>query len=354
MVSLRLKNIRYKLLRNGLDGMILTFPANITYLTDYPSRDSCFLICKQGSFYFTDSRYILEAKKALKGIAQLKEIKGSVFKLIADTCRRQGLKNIGFEESHLSFAEFRRLREELKKNIKLTPTRGLIEESRQLKSAAELEKIKNAVRITGQAFEFLEKTITCGMTEIELVAELERFIRYHGASGSAFDVIVASGPNSSFPHHIPSERKIKKNELVLVDMGTEFMGYKSDLTRVFFLDKINSLTRRIYKIVLEAQGRAIKMLRPGVRIADVDAVSRNYIAQKGLGKFFGHSLGHGVGLEVHEAPRISGKEKGRLLAGMVFTLEPAVYLPGKFGIRIEDMLLVTKNKCEVLSGFIHK
>ena len=350
----RLANLCLKLERQSLDGLIVSSPANITYLTEIPSRDSLLLVSQKENFYFTDSRYIEEVKESLRGCATVKEINGSIFKLIADTCKSKVFKKIAFEERNLSYGEYKSIRKELKNYIKLIPTHGLIEELRQIKEPQEVKKIKKAIQITGQALEFIAKLIAPGKTELELVAELERFIRYKGATNSAFDIIVAAGANSSLPHHISSQRKIKPDEPVLVDMGIEFMGYKSDLTRVFFSDKINGLFRKIYATVLEAQAKAIKLIRPAVKIGEIDAASRKHIAAGGFGKFFGHSLGHGVGIEIHEEPRICAKEKEILLPGMVFTVEPGIYLPGKFGVRIEDMVLVTDEACEVLSGAIHK
>jgi len=192
------------------------------------------------------------------------------------------------------------------------------------------------------------------MKEVEIVAELERFMRYAGARAEAFDLIVASGPNSSQPHHLSGNRKLRNNEPVLIDLGVEYEGYKSDLTRVFFLGKINILARKAYKAVLEAQDLAIKMVKPGVKLAEIDKVARDYLAKNGYAGRFGHNLGHGFGLEVHEEPRIGPHSQGLTEPGMVFTVEPGVYLPGKFGIRIEDMVLVTGKGCEVLSGSLHK
>jgi Xaa-Pro aminopeptidase len=240
------------------------------------------------------------------------------------------------------------------REIKLVPTHGLVEEPRQIKAAEELKKIKKATQITIKALKFIKNIILPGKKEIEIAAELEHFIRYNGGGGSAFDIIVASGPNSSFPHHITSQRRIKNNELVLVDLGVEYQGYKSDLTRVFFLGKINLLIRRIYDIVRSAKDKAIKEIRPGVPIRKIDASARQYITKMGYGSFFSHSLGHGIGLEVHEAPSISAKEKSQLKAGMVFTVEPAIYLPNKFGIRLEDMVLVTEEGGKIISGAFNK
>jgi Xaa-Pro aminopeptidase len=353
-MNLRIKNIYTKLERQNLDGIIVSLPANITYLTKYPSRDSYLLVSKKENIYFTDSRYIEEAKSALKGIANLKKVNGLVFKLIADTCLTLRLKRVAFEERNLAFAEYRKIREGVSRKIVLVPTHSLIEELRQIKESEELQNIRNAIAITAKAFKFIKNLIAPGKREIEVVGEVERFIRYEGASGVSFDIIVASGLNSSFPHHISSQRKLKDNEPVLVDIGVEYLGYKSDLTRVFFLGRIDTLTQKIYDIVLEAQISAIEKIKPGENAAEIDKAGRGYITQNGFGEFFGHNLGHGIGLEVHESPYISGKEKNAVRPGMVFTVEPAIYLPDKFGIRIEDMVLVTKDGCEVLSGAINK
>jgi len=350
----RIKNIYAQLEQENLDGLIVSSPANISYLTKFISRDSYLLASKKGNIYFTDSRYIEEVKPALIGIATLSKSNGSVFKLIADACLSLGLRRVGFEERLLPFAEYKKIVQGVNKKVALVPTHSLIEELRQIKDSEELEKIKKALAITGKAFKFMENFISPGKREIEVVGELERFIRYQGATGSSFNIIVASGPNSSFPHHLPSQRKLKNNEPVLLDMGVDYLGYKSDLTRVFFLGKIKVQIQRIYDIVLEAQNKALKKIKPNEFIAEIDKVSRQYIAKRGFGKFFGHNLGHGVGLEVHEEPRISGEENNILKPGMVFTVEPAIYLPNKFGVRIEDMVLVTKKGCEVLSGAVHK
>jgi len=349
-----LKTIFSGLQQEDLDGLLISLPSNVTYLTVYPSRDSYLLISKKECVYFTDSRYLEEARSYLAKNITLKEINGSVFKLIAENCLRIGLKRVGFEERHLPFAEYKKIKEELQGKAKLMPTHGLIEQLRQIKAPEEIEKIKKAIHITAQALEYIQDYLAPGRKEIEVVGELERFIRFHGASNSAFDIIVASGPNSSFPHHIPGTRKLQNNEPVLIDIGIDYQDYKSDLTRVFFLGKISSLVRTVYDIILEAQDRAIKGVRPAVQIKKIDALARQFITRKGYGKFFGHSLGHGVGLDVHEEPPISPYNQNTLKPGMLFTIEPAIYLPGKFGIRTEDMVLVTQKGCVNLSGPVNK
>lgn len=352
-MNARIKNIYASLRKHKLDGFIVSSPANITYLTKYASRDSYLLVSVKRNVYFTDSRYTEEAGQGLKGVAEIEKINGSAFKLIAASCNRLRLKHIGFEERHLTFGEYYKIKENLARAA-FVPVANLIEDPRQVKDAAELKQIRKAVEIAVYALKYIKKFIFPGRKEIEVAAELERFIRYQGAQGTAFSIIVASGPNSSRPHHISSQRVIKNNEPVLVDIGAEYNGYKSDLTRVYFLGKIISLYKEIYDIALYAQAQAIKEIRPGVDIKEIDGTARKFISKKGFGEFFGHALGHGIGLEVHERPGISGKSVSKLKAGMVFTVEPGIYLPGKFGARIEDMVLVTRKGCEVLSGSLNK
>jgi len=353
-MDLRLKNIYTSLEQEHLDGLIVSLASNISYLSRFHSRDSYLLVSRKENVYFTDSRYTEEAKQMLKNTAVLKKTNGSVFKIIADACLNLRLRRVGFEERHLPFAEYKKIKEGLPKTTHLVPTHGLIEESRQVKDDKEIEKIRKALGITESALKFIKGYLSPGKKEIEVAAELERYIRYKGASRAAFDIIVAAGPNSSFPHHIPSQRRLKNNEPVLIDLGVDYQGYKCDLTRVFFLGKINGLVAKVYNIVLEAQRLAIEAVKPAQRIAEIDAAARQYITHKGYGGFFGHNLGHGVGLDIHEEPHISASEYSATRPGMVFTVEPAVYLPNKFGVRIEDMVLVTKKGCEVLSGAINK
>jgi len=337
-----------------LDALLVSSSANISYLTDYPSRDSWLLVSPKEQVFITDSRYTQEAKKRLAGFTVSEINNSSAWSTIGGLCRALKIGCLGFEDRYLSYAEYTRIRKAIPKDTGFCPASGMVEDLRQVKSGREIEKIRKALGITVAAFRFADKLLKPGMREIEVAGELERFIRFHGARASSFDMIVASGPNSGFPHHLTSERKLKANEPVLIDMGVDYQGYKSDLTRVFFLGKIDTLTARIYRIVLEAKKRAIAGIRPDVAAGQIDSLARTYIEEKGFGKFFGHGLGHGVGLEVHEAPHIGKKQTTQLVPGMVFTVEPAIYLPHKFGMRLEDMVLVTGKGSEVLSGTLNQ
>ncbi|MDD5348218.1 MAG: Xaa-Pro peptidase family protein [Candidatus Omnitrophica bacterium] len=339
--------------KQHIDVLLITSSANISYLTGYPSRDSWLLVSADKCFYLTDSRYGEEAKQCLKGIC-VEQVDCKLFARLGDICRKLNAGCVGFEERFLSYAEYTHIRKALPESAGLVPTVGLVEELRRIKTAAEILAIRQATAIAVKAFRFACSIARPGLREVELAGEMERFIRFHGAACASFPIIVASGPNSSYPHHLTSERKLKEREPVLIDLGVEYKGYKSDLTRVILLGKIKPSIRRIYDIVLEAQARAIAAVRPHAAAGDIDRAARDYIAQKGFGGCFGHGTGHGIGLEVHEEPRIGTKQTVKLQPGMVFTVEPAIYLPGQFGIRLEDMVLVTEKGRKVLSGALDK
>jgi len=351
-VNPRLKKILFKFPVEKIDGLLVTNTANVSYLTEFDTADSWILISPKRSFYITDFRYVEQVKRDLKGIS-LQQFKGNIFKTVFQLCRSLRVKRLGFDGQSLNFAEYQKLKHILGARVELKQTQSLVESLRQIKEPKELQKIKQAIAITSQAFDFLKKAIIPGRREEDIAIALEWFIRRKGAK-LAFPPIIASGINSVFPHAKISGKKLRENELITVDIGVDFEGYKSDLTRVFFLGKIPLFCRKIYQIIREAQTRAMSAIYPGQTVNKIDGLARNYIKQKGLGKFFGHSLGHGVGLEVHERPKISSREKTPIEAGMVFTIEPGIYLPGKFGVRVEDMVLVKENGCEVLSAFIHK
>ncbi|MFA5362558.1 MAG: aminopeptidase P family protein [Candidatus Omnitrophota bacterium] len=342
-----------KLKTAELDALIISSPQNISFLTGYQSRDSFLLLSGKEKTYLTDSRYTAEAKKHLRGYT-VRETKGGLAATLLELSRIFKLKRIGFEEKYTNYAAYKYLKKIFKHTVTLTGVPSWVEELRQVKTPEELKEIKKAVQITIAAFTYIKKFIKAGKKELEIAGELERFIRYNGASGASFDIIVAAGANSSFPHHLTSARVIKRDEPVLIDMGIERNGFKSDLTRVFFSGKINSLENKVYGIVREAQERAIRKIKPGIPVSEIDAAARQYIAERGYGKNFLHSLGHGIGREVHEAPAISEKNKAILKPGMVLTIEPGIYLARAFGIRIEDMVAVTKNGMKVLSKKLPK
>lgn len=349
----RLNKVYLELRKLCLDGFFVTSSTNISYLTEYPTRDAYLLTTPQKNFIFTDFRYLEEYKKNLKNFTIIK-INDSVFDSLKELVIKNKIKKLGFESSKIFYKEFKLLKEKLGLSVELAETTDIVENLRQIKEKNELEKIKKAIDITIEAFNFAKKILIPGIKELDLAAEIERFIRYKGAVGSAFDIIITSGPRTSLPHAITSSKRLSDNEPILIDMGVSIDGYKSDLTRTLFLGKISPEFIKSYSFVRNAQEEALKKIKPGVSCSYIDSLARNYLAKKGIGSFFGHSLGHGIGLAVHENPLISSKNKQILKENMVFTIEPAIYLPEKFGIRIEDMVLVTKKGYKVLSGSLNK
>mgnify|MGYP001586179161 FL=1 len=348
----RLNSFREKLKNSSLDGFLVSQEANVSYLSRFSAHDSYLLFSKSKVYFITDFRYLEEARKSLKNI-EVFQYK-NLFKDVSALVKELKIKRLGFEARGLTYAEYAKIKDGLGEKTKFLDTFNIVESLRQIKSRDELKKIRAAVDIAVSAFRFIKGYLRPGLTEPEVAGELERFIRQKGAEAGSFKIIVSSGTNSCFPHAGITKRRLCKNDMVLVDMGAEINGYKSDLTRVFFLGKITAIQRKVYQIVREAQVKAIEAIRPGVAISVVDDIARAHIAGFGYGSFFGHSLGHGIGLEVHEEPSISNKNNAIIREGMVFTVEPGVYLPGKFGIRIEDMVLVTKKGFEVLSGVLDK
>ena len=347
-----LEQLYIVLKNNHLDGLIISHQPNITYLTDYLSADSYLLITKKKNFFITDSRFYQQARHFLNGF-NIKLGGNCIFKTIAKLAQGLKIRRLGFESSNLDVAQYRQIKKYLS-SICFVSTHGLIEELRKIKKLEEIAKIKMSVGIAAQALKYVRKIIRPGLSEIEIAAELERFIRYNGARTTSFETIVAFGTNSAFPHHLTSRKKLKKYECILIDIGVDYQHYKSNLTRTFFLGRIPSKFSEIYEIVRQAQTQAIKEIKPGVRLCEIDKSARQYIAKHGYGGFFAHNLGHGIGLEIHEQPFISKNYKQLTEVGMVFTVEPAIYLPGKFGVRIEDDILVTKRGCEVLSDTLNK
>ena len=334
----------------GIDAFLVTKDVNITYLTGFNASESWLLVTPKQSFYITDFRYILEAEKGLKGIA-IKKYDRSMFEAVFELAKDVRLKRIGFDDRHLSLAAFKQLQKNCPKGIDLIGLSDVVEIIREIKEKKEVDAIRDCLKLHHRAIKFLRGVIKPGLTEEDVLGKLEDYVKARHA-GFSFPSIIASGPNSCFPHAHVSRRKIKNNEPVLIDTGIDINGYKSDLTRMVLLGKIPALVSEVTEIVKDAQRKAIAVIKAGVPVSAADQEARNHFKKFDLEQYFGHSLGHGVGLEIHESPRLSVKSPAVFKAGMVVTVEPAVYIPDqgrKFGVRIEDMVLVTKEGCEVLS-----
>ncbi|MBQ8209005.1 MAG: aminopeptidase P family protein [Clostridia bacterium] len=333
------------------DSALIVTPENRRYFTDFPSSDGILVVTRQGSIFFTDSRYIEAAQKTIT-CCEVAEGK-KVYEQIRDFLNANNVKNIAVEQSGITLAQF----ENLKKNENLKAFELLSDNSldkaisalRQVKSADEAERIKAAQRIAEKAFEHILDFIKVGRTEREIQLELDFFMLRNGAEALSFDTIAVSGVNSSMPHGVPSDKRIENGDFITMDFGAVVDGYHSDMTRTVAVGFVTDKQREVYETVLYAQENALSVLRAGVACADADKAARDVIASKGYGEFFGHGTGHGVGIEIHEKPNLSPRSDATLQIGNVVTVEPGIYLPSEFGVRIEDMALITENGYENLT-----
>ncbi|PKM92626.1 MAG: hypothetical protein CVU80_02385 [Elusimicrobia bacterium HGW-Elusimicrobia-4] len=320
-----------------MDGFVSFNPSNIFYLTGFRTENSFVFVSRKDIILVVSKVNYPSAKKYVNCKIQIAT--DSFF-------RRYKNQKIGFDNG-ISVARLEKLKKI--KGVRFESCSGFVEDLRLIKDQSEIEKIKTACKISQKAIEHSEKKLKIGITEKELADELEYFLRRNGAEKSAFDIIVASGKNAADPHHKPTNRKIQKNDIVIIDLGCVCEGYNSDLTRTFFLGKINKYAENVFEIVKEAQKKAISVIKDGATCKEVDFAARNFINKNGFGKYFVHGTGHGVGIDIHEEPSVSAKSKMVLKAGMVVTVEPGIYIPDRFGVRIEDTVLVTKSGCEVLT-----
>lgn len=327
----------------GVNAALVITASNTFYLSGYESTNCRILITNDKDYFFTDMRYLEEAKNAIGDrfevlLGGVEEIKG-----IADDL---GIKALGVEEN-VSYGEYRSL-EELFKGIEFVAVDEAFSKIRAIKTEREISLIKTAQSVTETAFNEILPFIKEGVTEIEIAARLEYIMLKNGCE-LAFDSIVAFGENGSKPHAHRSERKLRRGEFVTMDFGAKYKGYCSDMTRTVALGAVDERKARAYNAVLEANKLAEKAIKIGEKCCDIDAVARNYLAKFSLDKFFSHSLGHSVGVDIHEMPAFSPRCEEVLKEGMIITVEPGVYLEGDFGLRIEDMALVTKSGAEILT-----
>jgi Xaa-Pro aminopeptidase len=340
----RLKGIRAGIARLKADCLIVTKPANVTYVTGFMGEDSWAVVLPRGVILVTDSRYSEQAASQCRlcGIVVRKD---AMAKAVAGLLRNRGGIKVAAVEKSTSIAEFGELRKHLPCRVKAVEK--VVESARRTKDVGEIAAIRAAAKIAGRAFERAFRRVRAGLTENEVAGVIDFEIRRAGGRNS-FDTIVAFGPNASRPHHQPTARKLRKNDTVLIDFGVRHKGYCCDITRCFAVGKPTRFFNKVYAVVNEARLAALAMVGAGVEIKRVDAAAKAVIRKYGL-PVYGHGTGHGLGLEVHETPSVSAKSEGILQAGDVITIEPAVYIPGRLGLRIEDDVLVTKDGCVVLS-----
>jgi len=344
---MRLERLRQAFEKEGLDAILITRPENQRYLSGFTGGEGALVITPQKALLLTDFRYFEQVAEEAPGF-ELVKVKDKMAPVLKRLLKELEIKSFGFESTHLPFAQYQEWKKATR-GITWVPTKEIVETLRMIKDEDELAKIRKAISITDMAYDYICDFIEPGMSEKQVAWELESYMRTHGAEGVAFPFIVAAGPNGAKPHAVPQERPIQKGEPVVLDMGGRVDGYNSDLTRTICLGEPGKKLQEIYDVVLRAQLAAEEQARPGMQGQEVDAIARNIIAEAGYKEYFGHGLGHGVGLAVHENPGVASTSATTLEPGMVCTIEPGIYLTGWGGIRIEDTVLCQEDGIEVLS-----
>jgi Xaa-Pro aminopeptidase len=354
-LKVRQKSVRDAMKTLGLDGLLLTHPPDLAYLTNFTGDDSIGLITEKDFFLVTDFRY-KEQAEIEAGWLKVSMREGKMSDALATVLSDAKLKKVGFEANFTTVGQADAIQTSLKEHkngtpLELVPLENVMTNIRKVKDDTEVDLIRKSVAVAEEAFEAIRPEIEAGQTENYLAGMLVLELRSRGASNSSFPVIVAAGANSSLPHYRPGESLIQRDQPLLIDWGALFKGYCSDLTRTLMIGRVSPRIKEIYKVCYDAQRAAIKFMRPGVTTLQADRVARDVIEKAGYGKEFGHGLGHGIGREIHELPtlRKTGGEE-ELRPGMVVTVEPGIYLPGEGGVRIEDDVLITHSGCEVLSS----
>jgi Xaa-Pro aminopeptidase len=337
----------------GLDALLLTSPVNVTYLTGFTGDSSYLLLSPGRTLLVSDSRYTTQLAEECPGLeTHIRPPSRSVQEVAGEVLGKLGLRAVGFESAHLTVADHETLRS-VASTVNWKGARDRIERLRAIKDEGEIRQIREAISIAERAFEQFRAGLRPADTEKELCDTLEALIRRAGGTGTAFPPIVAVGDRAALPHAPPTSRTVAESDLLLIDWGANGPLYKSDLTRILLTRKNPAFLKRvaeIHRVVLAAQTAALRTLRPGVKTAEVDRAARGLIAEAGHDEHFGHGLGHGIGLQIHEAPFLKPGNPMTIEAGMVLTIEPGIYLPGQFGVRIEDDVLVTPDGCEVLTS----
>lgn len=344
----RIAILRDKLRDFDIDCILITSKANYFYMSGF-NGSSCYLLITQNSQYlFTDFRYIEQAKIQCKEYQVIKTASEPFAELI-EVFLNENIKTVAFEADKLSYNKYIQIEQKLH-DAQLRPIENIIENMRQIKEAREIEKMRHAAKIADIVFESVLEILKPGISENEVAAQIEFLSKKEGASDKSFDTIIASGKRASLPHGTATDKVIEQNDVVVMDYGVIYEGYCSDITRTVFIGSKNDELVRVYNIVLEAQMAAINSIKAEVSGVNVDETSRNIISNYGYGEYFGHSLGHGIGIEVHESATLSPKSDIILKQNMITTVEPGIYIPGLGGVRIEDMVLIKQDGVELLTN----
>jgi Xaa-Pro aminopeptidase len=347
--SNRIQKLRQALAAKEIEAILISQPENRYYLSGFAGSAGFLLITPRNAVLATDSRYTEQARGEAPDYEIFRTI-GDIARWLPDVTAGLNLRQLGFEAADITLASYRQMSQAVKKaGLKLVPTEGLVEQIRAVKEPEEIESITRAIEMTDAATEYIGDIIHTGISEKELAWEIEKFLKERGSDGLPFDIIVASGNNSALPHARPSSRTIHPGEPVVIDIGARFESYGSDLSRTICTGTPDDTFNRVYNTVLGAQLAAIAMIQEGMTGEEADRLARTVIEEAGYGEAFGHSLGHGLGLAPHEAPRLGPGSAETLTSGMVFTIEPGVYLAGWGGVRIEDTVVMEEGKIRVLS-----
>lgn len=348
----RQAGIRKHLAANRFNGLLVSHLPNVRYLCGFTGSAGLLLIDEVGSTFFSDVRYDTQAHtevRSAKVIIARKPLLEALGDFLSARRHRAKKSTLGLEAEHITVAEKKRLANLRPARLALKDAPTVVERMRMVKDADEIQRIREAVSLGARIFERGLKVLRPGIKEVDVAGEMELAARRGGAEEMSFPTIIASGTRSALPHGRASTQAIPQGAFVVCDFGVILSGYCSDQTRTVWVGKASDEARKTYEAVREAQQAAVNAVRPGISVGEVDAAARKSLQRAGLGKFFTHSTGHGVGLEIHESPRVAAGQKEILQPGMVITIEPGVYFPGKWGVRIEDIVVVTAGGCEVLT-----
>jgi len=345
--SKRILSLREELHSQNVDAIFVSFLPHLRYFSNFSGSYGLGIVFKNSNLFCTDGRYKEQVKDELSGWKVFIS-RDNLIEFIKEKKLLQGIKTIGFDKNTLSYAEHTKL-VELFPHIKFIPFENVFEKFSSVKDETELASLKKAIAITDNVFTEILSAIEIGMTENEVAAEISFLQKIYGGEQDAFEPIVASGWRGALPHARPTQKKIKRGEMLVLDFGTVVNGYHSDMTRTISTGKISQEVKNVYQVVKDAQQKAIDAVKNGMQAKAIDKVAREYIHKKGYGKFFNHSLGHGVGLQIHEAPKLSPKGEAILQTGMAITIEPGIYIPNLCGVRIEDIVVVENDGCKILT-----
>ncbi|WP_298829293.1 Xaa-Pro peptidase family protein [uncultured Planococcus sp.] len=347
MNRLKLQKLRTEMKRRDVEAVLVTSPFNLRYITEFTGTAGLALVTQDKAVFITDFRYTEQASVQVKEF-EVVQAKKNLMDEAVQVIDSLSIKTLAFEQDYMTYATALQYKEKVE--VEMEPISNLIEKIRMVKTPEEVAVLKAAAKIADDAFEHICGFIRPGLTELDVSNELEFFMRKQGATSSSFDVIVASGLRSALPHGVATDKVIEDGDMITLDFGALYNGYISDITRTVAVGEPSAQLKEIYDIVLKAQELGVEKIGPGMSGIEADAIARDFIKSKGYGEAFGHSTGHGIGLEVHESPGLSFRSETILEPGMAVTVEPGIYLPGVGGVRIEDDILITESGNERLTN----